>query len=157
MSDTFDIQVTNDTAGTRLDKLLADAMPDVSRSRIKALIKEGQVSCSGSSIKSPSKTVKSGETYHIAIPEPEDADPQPEDIPLDIVFEDEHLVVVNKPAGMVVHPAPGSPSGTLVNALLHHCKGSLSGIGGVKRPGIVHRIDKETSGLLVVAKPAFDM
>lgn len=152
MNDTFDIEISTDTAGTRLDKLLADAMPDVSRSRIKALIKEGQVSCAGISIKSPSKSVKSGEFYHVAIPEPEDADPLPENIPLDIIFEDDHLIVVNKPAGMVVHPAAGSPNGTLVNALLHHCQGTLSGIGGVKRPGIVHRIDKETSGLLVVAK-----
>lgn len=152
MNDKFEIEISAETAGTRLDKLLADAMPDVSRSRIKALIKDGHVTCAGSSIKSPSKAVKSGERYHVSIPEPEDPDPQPENIPLDVIFEDEHLIVVNKPAGMVVHPAAGSPNGTLVNALLHHCGNSLSGIGGVKRPGIVHRIDKETSGLLVVAK-----
>ncbi len=152
MNDTFDIEVSTDTAGTRLDKLLTDAMPDVSRSRIKALIKDGHVTCAGTNIKSPSKTVRAGDVYHVAIPEPDDPEPQPENIPLDVIFEDEHLIVVNKPAGMVVHPAAGSPNGTLVNALLHHCEGSLSGIGGVKRPGIVHRIDKETSGLLVVAK-----
>ncbi|MBV1901605.1 MAG: RluA family pseudouridine synthase [Kordiimonadaceae bacterium] len=152
MSDTFDIHTTAATAGTRLDKLLADAMPDVSRSRLKALIKEGHVTCDGNTVTSPSKSVKSDENYTVTTPEPEDPVPSAEAIPLDVIFEDEHLIVVNKPAGMVVHPAPGSPTGTLVNALLHHCEGSLSGIGGVKRPGIVHRIDKETSGLLVVAK-----
>ena len=152
MNDLHEIQVPADSAATRLDKLLADAMPDISRSRLKALIKEGNISLNGKAVTSPSAKVKAGEIYSIAIPEAEDAEPQAEDIPLDVIFEDDHLIVVNKPAGMVVHPAPGSPTGTLVNALLHHCAGSLSGIGGVKRPGIVHRIDKETSGLLVMAK-----
>ncbi|TNE61936.1 MAG: RluA family pseudouridine synthase [Alphaproteobacteria bacterium] len=152
----FEITITAPMAGERLDKILADALPDLSRSRLKALIKDGEVSLSVAgnpgTIKSPSQAVKPGECYTVNIPMPEEPDPQPEDIPLDVVFEDEHLIVVNKPAGMVVHPAPGSPTGTLVNALLHHCGDSLSGIGGVKRPGIVHRIDKETSGLLVMAK-----
>lgn len=140
----------------RLDKLLANALPDLSRSRLKALITDGQVTLTDTSgrqtIPAPSRSVKLGDAVKVTIPEPVDADPVAEDIPLDIVFEDEHLVIVNKAPDMVVHPAPGSPSGTLVNALLYHCGDSLSGIGGVKRPGIVHRIDKETSGLLVVAK-----
>lgn len=152
MNDTVEIAVPAKAEGTRLDKLLADALPDVSRSRLKALIKEGHVAIHGKTIKSPSYGVKQGDIFSVTTPEPEDPEPQPEAIPLDIVFEDTDLIVVNKPAGMVVHPAPGAPSGTLVNALLHHCGDSLSGIGGVKRPGIVHRIDKETSGLLVMAK-----
>lgn len=153
MSDTSSISIGPELAGSRLDKVLAGAMPDISRSRLKALIDEGHVSAPhGSGKVTPSRKVKVGETYLITIPEAEDPDPQPENIPLDIVHEDDDLIVVNKAPGMVVHPAAGSPSGTLVNALLHHCAGSLSGIGGVKRPGIVHRIDKDTSGLLVVAK-----
>ncbi|WP_035921460.1 RluA family pseudouridine synthase [Kordiimonas gwangyangensis] len=154
MSDMFHITVSPEQAGIRLDKLLSDALPDLSRSRLQALIKEGQVILAGSpaKIKSPSRSVKPGESFTVNIPMPEDAAPAAQDIPLDVVFEDEHLIVVNKAPGMVVHPAPGSPDGTLVNALLHHCAGSLSGIGGVKRPGIVHRIDKETSGLLIMAK-----
>ncbi len=150
----FHITVSPEQAGIRLDKLLSDALPDLSRSRLQALIKEGQVILAGSpaKIKSPSRSVKPGESFTVNIPMPEDAAPAAQDIPLDVVFEDEHLIVVNKAPGMVVHPAPGSPDGTLVNALLHHCAGSLSGIGGVKRPGIVHRIDKETSGLLIMAK-----
>ena len=150
----FHITVSPEQAGIRLDKLLSDALPDLSRSRLQALIKEGQVILAGSptKIKSPSRSVKPGESFTVHIPMPEDAAPAAQDIPLDVVFEDEHLIVVNKAPGMVVHPAPGSPDGTLVNALLHHCAGSLSGIGGVKRPGIVHRIDKETSGLLIMAK-----
>ena len=152
MSDTVEIIVTAETAGIRLDKLLTGAMPELSRSRLKALIKEGHVQSSGKAAQTPSLSVKEGQAFQVTIPEPEDPVPIAEDIPLDIVFEDEYLVVVNKAAGMVVHTAPGHYSGTLVNALLHHCKGSLSGIGGVKRPGIVHRIDKDTSGLLVVAK-----
>jgi len=152
MSDTMKISVNTETAGMRLDKLLANALPDLSRSRLKALIKEGYVSATEKPINSPSYSVKPGEVFTVAVPEPEEAEPTPENIPLDIIFEDEHLIVVNKPAGMVVHPAAGNLTGTLVNALLYHCGNSLSGIGGVKRPGIVHRIDKETSGLLVVAK-----
>lgn len=153
MTDKIKITITGAHQGQRLDKVIADLVPDISRSRLKSLIKDGQVSfSSGRIVTSPSAKVKADEKYLIATPEPVDADPQPENIPLDVVYEDDDLIVVNKPAGMVVHPAPGSPTGTLVNALLHHCKGSLSGIGGVKRPGIVHRIDKETSGLLVMAK-----
>lgn len=152
MSNRLQISVRDDQSGIRLDKLLSDNLPDMSRSRLQSLIKGGCVSEGERTITAPSRSVKPGELYVLVVPDAEDAEPAPEKIPLDIVFEDEHLVVVNKPAGMVVHPAPGSPSGTLVNALLHHCKGSLSGIGGVKRPGIVHRIDKDTSGLLVVAK-----
>ncbi|MCJ9427592.1 RluA family pseudouridine synthase [Kordiimonas marina] len=155
MTDKFDIHITDEMAGARLDKILADALPDLSRSRLKALIKEGEVTRTGdaaATIKSPSQAVKPGECYRVNIPAPEEAEPQAEDIPLDVVYEDDDLIVVNKPAGMVVHPAPGSPSGTLVNALLHHCGASLSGIGGVRRPGIVHRIDKDTSGLLIMAK-----
>lgn len=128
------------------------SFPDISRSQIQRLLNEGNVSCNGAVIEDNSCKVRENETYQLIIPEPEDAVPEPEDIPLEIVYEDDDLVVVNKPAGMTVHPAPGSPRGTLVNALLHYCQGRLSGIGGVKRPGIVHRIDKDTSGLLVVAK-----
>lgn len=149
---TIDITQT----GNRLDKVLSDSLPDISRSRLKALITDGQVMCTikgeNALIVSPKHKVKEGEIYNVNIPEPEEAEPLGEDIPLDIVYEDAHLVVINKPVGMVVHPAPGALSGTLVNALLHHCGDSLSGIGGVKRPGIVHRIDKDTSGLIVVAK-----
>ena len=156
MSDIFTITVAPEFSGSRLDKVLTDALPDLSRSRIQALIKDGQVDIKAGgpvgTIKSPSRAVKPGEVICVTIPLPEDATPIAENIPLDVIFEDEHLIVVNKPAGMVVHPAPGAPSGTLVNALLHHCAGSLSGIGGVRRPGIVHRIDKETSGLLIMAK-----
>lgn len=160
MTNSIDILVPDHAAGRRLDKLLSDHLADMSRSRLQALIKEGCVTLVSPNdaatkertIVSPSVSVKPGETYRLEIPDAIEAEPAPENIPLSITYEDEHLVVVNKPAGMVVHPAPGSPNGTLVNALLHHCDGSLSGIGGVKRPGIVHRIDKDTSGLLVVAK-----
>jgi len=156
MSEIAEIIASTETAGMRLDKLLSEALPDVSRSRLKALIKDGHVIATAGSaekiIISPSYSVKLGDIFEVRTPEAEDPDPQAENIPLDVTFEDEHLIVVNKPTGMVVHPAPGSPTGTLVNALLYHCGDSLSGIGGVKRPGIVHRIDKETSGLIVVAK-----
>ncbi len=135
----------------RLDKALADAT-QLSRERIKALIAEGRVSLDGAPATSPSAKANAGAAFEIAIPPAAEPAAQPQDIPLDIVFEDDHLIVVDKPAGLVVHPAAGNPDGTLVNALLHHCRGQLSGIGGVARPGIVHRIDKGTSGLLVVAK-----
>jgi len=148
----MEISVNTETAGMRLDKLLADTLPDFSRSRLKALIKDGYVSVAEKAITSPSYTCRADDVITVTVPEPDDADPTPEDIALDIVFEDEHLILVNKPAGMVVHPAAGNYTGTLVNALLYHCGESLSGIGGVKRPGIVHRIDKDTSGLLIVAK-----
>ncbi len=125
---------------------------NLSRSRLARLIAEGAVTRRGVAVTDQKARVVAGEVYDIAVAAAVDLETGPEDIPLDVVFEDAALIVVNKPAGMVVHPAPGSPSGTLVNALLHHCAGSLSGIGGAKRPGIVHRIDKDTSGLLVVAK-----
>lgn len=143
--------VNKDFKGQRIDKFLALCFKDISRSQIQRLISLGNVVCDDVTIGDNSYKVKEGESFILSLPEAVGAEPQPENIPLDIVYEDEDLVVVNKPSGMVVHPAPGSWTGTLVNALLHHCK-DLSGIGGVKRPGIVHRIDKETSGLLVVAK-----
>ncbi len=138
-------------SAARLDKALAEAT-DLSRARVQALIAEGHVTLDGSPASSPSAKVAAGSTFQIDVPAAADPVAQPQDIPLDVTFEDEHLIVINKPAGMVVHPAAGNPDGTLVNALLHHCRGQLSGIGGVARPGIVHRIDKDTSGLLVVAK-----
>lgn len=140
---------------SRLDKALARDVPEeahLSRSRLGRLITEGAVSRDGRVTTDGKATPVEGEVYEVTLEEPAEVRTAPEDIQLKIVFEDDHLVVVDKPAGMVVHPAPGSPSGTLVNALLHHFGGELSGIGGEKRPGIVHRIDKDTSGLLVVAK-----
>jgi 23S rRNA pseudouridine1911/1915/1917 synthase len=139
-------------AGWRLDRALAAAVPTLSRERLKALIRSGAVETAGHAIRDPATKVRGDENLSVSVPEPTAAHNAPQDIPLTVVFEDEHLLVVDKPAGLVVHPAAGNPDGTLVNALLHHCGGSLSGIGGVARPGIVHRIDKDTSGLLVVAK-----
>ena len=139
------------TSSGRLDKALAEAT-ELSRERIKGLIAEGAVTVGKTVARSASAKVQGEERFAIVLPPPEPLAAEPQDIPLDVVFEDAHLVVVNKPAGMVVHPAAGNPDGTLVNALLHHCAGQLSGINGVARPGIVHRIDKDTSGLLVVAK-----
>jgi 23S rRNA pseudouridine1911/1915/1917 synthase len=135
----------------RLDKALADAS-GLSRERVKALLGEGRVTVAGAPASQASLKVAAGTSFVIAVPEAAPAQAEAQDIPLVIVFEDEHLIVVDKPAGLVVHPAAGNLDGTLVNALLHHCRGQLSGIGGVARPGIVHRIDKDTSGLLVVAK-----
>lgn len=135
----------------RLDKALAE-VTDLSRARLQALIAEGQVEVDGQPATSAKAKVAAGAQFTIRVPPAAEAEAQPQEIPLDVVYEDDHLIVVNKPAGMVVHPAAGNPDGTLVNALLHHCRGQLSGIGGVARPGIVHRIDKDTSGLLVVAK-----
>lgn len=156
MSDDSDIiltpAVTEADKGLRLDKFLAQNVGAVSRSRLQRLISLGFVSCDDDIIADNSFKVRAGDVYQIVVPAPEEANPQPEDIPLDVVYEDNDLIVVNKPAGMTVHPAAGVHSGTLVNALLYHCRDNLSGVGGVKRPGIVHRIDKETSGLLVVAK-----
>ncbi|MCB2059469.1 MAG: RluA family pseudouridine synthase [Novosphingobium sp.] len=139
------------SGGQRLDKALAEAS-GLSRERVKALLGEGRVSLSGKPASQPSLKPAEGTPFRIAVPAAAPAEAEPQDIPLDIVYEDKHLLVVDKPAGLVVHPAAGNLDGTLVNALLHHCKGQLSGIGGVARPGIVHRIDKDTSGLLVVAK-----
>lgn len=139
------------TAPGRLDKALAEAS-GLSRERVKALLAEGRVMLDGKPAPGSSAKVQGGTPFAITVPPAAEPEAQPEDIPLKIVHEDEHLVVVDKPAGLVVHPAAGNRDGTLVNALLHHCRGQLSGIGGVARPGIVHRIDKDTSGLLVVAK-----
>ncbi|WP_370312555.1 RluA family pseudouridine synthase [Sagittula sp.] len=139
----------------RLDKALARDVPEaaaLSRTRLGRLIAEGAVTREGAPLTDPKAKVAEGDVLEIAVPAAEEYDVVPQDIPLEIVFEDADLLVVNKPAGMVVHPAPGTPDGTLVNALLHHFGGDLSGVGGEKRPGIVHRIDKDTSGLLVVAK-----
>jgi 23S rRNA pseudouridine1911/1915/1917 synthase len=139
-------------AGWRLDRALAAAVPSLSRERLKVLTKAGALSRDGKAVRDPATKVKGDENFILSVPDPEPAHNEPQEIPLPIVFEDEHLLVVDKPAGLVVHPAAGNRDGTLVNALLHHCGDSLSGIGGVARPGIVHRIDKDTSGLLVIAK-----
>jgi 23S rRNA pseudouridine1911/1915/1917 synthase len=139
-------------SGWRLDRALAAAIPTMSRERLKALIRSGGLTAHGASVRDPAIKVRGDERFRLEVPEPQPAHNEPQDIPLTIAFEDEHLLVVDKPAGLVVHPAAGNLDGTLVNALLHHCGGSLSGIGGVARPGIVHRIDKDTSGLLVIAK-----
>jgi len=149
---TIDVRLEPAHAGWRLDRALAAAVPTLSRERLKALIRSGAVETGGQPVRDPSAKVRGEEALRVAVPEPEPAHNEAQDIPLTIVFEDEHLLVVDKPAGLVVHPAAGNFEGTLVNALLHHCGPSLSGIGGVARPGIVHRIDKDTSGLLVVAK-----
>lgn len=143
---------TSATAADRLDKALAAAFPDVSRARFQALIAEGAVSVEGETVTEARHKVKPGESLRVVLPEAAPALPQAEDIALPIVFEDDDLIVIDKPAGLVVHPGAGNETGTLVNALIAHCGDSLSGIGGVKRPGIVHRLDKDTSGLLVVAK-----
>jgi 23S rRNA pseudouridine1911/1915/1917 synthase len=136
----------------RLDAWLAAAFPDLSRSRAKALILAGHVAVGGATIVEPKRPVKPGEAIAIAMPPPEPAEPDGAAIPLDVVYEDGDLIVIDKPPGLVVHPAAGNHAGTLVNALIAHCGESLSGIGGVMRPGIVHRLDKDTSGLMVVAK-----
>ncbi len=146
------IAIQDRHADWRLDRALADSVPTLSRERLKNLIRSGALEAGGTLVRDPATKLKGGETFTLTVPEPEPAHNQPQDIPLTIVYEDEHLLVVDKPAGLVVHPAAGNREGTLVNALLHHCAGRLSGIGGVARPGIVHRIDKDTSGLLVVAK-----
>ena len=147
------VTIDASAAGERLDRALAAALPDLTRSRVKALIEGRRVALAGGqTIEEPSRKVKTGERFEIDIPEPEPAVPEPQALALDILYEDTDLLVLNKPAGMVVHPAPGNPDNTLVNALLAHCGDSLSGIGGVRRPGIVHRLDKDTSGVMVVAK-----
>ncbi|BCM22068.1 ribosomal large subunit pseudouridine synthase D [Mesorhizobium sp. J8] len=142
-----------DAAGQRLDQWLAARLgPELSRSRVQALIKQGAVSIAGKAVLEAKRKLTAGDRIEILVPAPEPAAPQGEDIPLDILYEDDELIVINKPAGLVVHPGAGNWTGTLVNALIHHCGDSISGIGGVKRPGIVHRLDKETSGVMVVAK-----
>jgi len=149
---TIDVRLSPAHAGWRLDRALADAVPTLSRERLKALIRSGAVEAEGKALRDPATKVRGEESLRVAVPEPSPAHNAPQDIPLKVAFEDEHLLVIDKRAGLVVHPAAGNLDGTLVNALLHHCGGSLSGIGGVARPGIVHRIDKDTSGLIVVAK-----
>ncbi|HZS64347.1 MAG TPA: RluA family pseudouridine synthase [Xanthobacteraceae bacterium] len=146
------IVVADGEAGERLDRLLAARLSRLSRSRLKALILEGAAASSGRTIRDPGYRVNSGECIELTIPEAAPAEPQPEAITLNVVYEDDDLIVIDKPAGLVVHPAAGNRSGTLVNALIAHCGDSLSGVGGVKRPGIVHRLDKDTSGLMVAAK-----
>ncbi len=146
------LAVAPDEAGARLDRWLAARLPAFSRSRLKALIEQGAVYVGGRTMDDPAYRIKAGDAIEIGVPAPTPAEPEGEAIPLDVVYEDEALIVIDKPAGLVVHPAAGHGSGTLVNALIAHCGASLSGIGGVKRPGIVHRLDKDTTGLMVVAK-----
>lgn len=146
------VAATRRDAGDRLDRLLARALPTLSRSRLKVLIQTGQVTSGGVTIAAPSYRVKPGQRFAILVPPADEPAPQAQALPLSIVYEDADVIVVDKPAGLVVHPAPGNPNRTLVNALIAHCGDSLSGIGGVRRPGIVHRLDKDTSGSLVAAK-----
>ena len=146
------IEILPSLAGERADKALAALLPDLSRTRIKALMLAGLVEADGELAGDPAAAVTEGEVYIVTVPAPDDPVLRGEDIKLDVLFEDDEVIVVNKPAGLVVHPAPGNYSGTLVNALIHHCGQSLSGIGGVRRPGIVHRLDKDTSGVMVAAK-----
>jgi 23S rRNA pseudouridine1911/1915/1917 synthase len=152
ISGSRELTAAEDDAGVRLDRFLVNYLTGLSRARIQALIRQGQVEGAEGPIVDPGSKVKAGQTVRITIPEPEPAGPAGEAMPLTIVYEDKHLIVIDKPAGLVVHPAAGHAQGTLVNALIAHCGDELSGIGGVKRPGIVHRLDKDTSGLLVVAK-----
>jgi 23S rRNA pseudouridine1911/1915/1917 synthase len=139
-------------AGQRLDRFLSDRFPALSRTRLQALIKEGRVALGPATIEDVKYPVKPGDRFLVSVPPPVSATPQGQDIPLNVVFEDDAVIVIDKPAGLVVHPGAGNADRTLVNALIAHCGASLSGIGGVARPGIVHRLDKDTSGLLVVAK-----
>ncbi|MDX1541572.1 MAG: RluA family pseudouridine synthase [Geminicoccaceae bacterium] len=153
MSRTVTLETRAEDAGERLDRFLTGRLDGLSRSRIHALLAAGEIrESSGAAAPAPSNRVRPGQRFVVHLPAPAAALPEPEARPLEVVFEDEHLLVLAKPAGLVVHPAPGHAAGTLVNALLAHCAGSLSGIGGVARPGIVHRLDKDVSGLLVVAK-----
>ena len=151
MAEPITLRTGSEAAGQRLDAFLAGAVPELTRSAAQRLIGEGQVLVNG---RAPAKSLKlsGGETVTVILPEPEPIEAVAQDIPLDVVYEDEDVIVVNKPVGLVVHPAPGHPDGTLVNALLHHCGQSLSGINGQLRPGIVHRIDRDTSGLIIAAK-----
>lgn len=148
------IIITAEESGERIDALLVRALPALSRSQVQKLLEQGMVTLNDRPLKKNHRCA-AGESYTVVLPEPEELPLAPQNIPLDVVYEDEDLIVINKARGMVVHPAPGHPDGTLVNALLHHCGDSLSGIGGQRRPGIVHRIDKDTSGLLIVAKNDF--
>ncbi len=145
------VRARSEMIGERTDKALSAAGLALSRSRLQALIAAGALSLDGVAVDDAAAKAQAGE-YMLRIPPPEGAEPQPQDLALEVLYEDAELIVIDKPAGMAAHPAPGTPDGTLVNALLHHCAGSLSGIGGVLRPGIVHRLDKETSGVMVAAK-----
>jgi 23S rRNA pseudouridine1911/1915/1917 synthase len=148
-----DLAVPADAAGQRLDQWLAGQLgPALSRTRVQSLIRDGAVHVDGVAVLEARTKLRGNESIVIAEPEPEEAEPRPQAIPLTVLYEDSDLIVIDKPAGLVVHPGAGNPSGTLVNALLHHCGASLSGIGGVRRPGIVHRLDKDTSGVMVAAK-----
>lgn len=152
-ADTIQVTITGAAAGLRLDRALTELVPELSRERVKALIAAGQVTdAAGMASRDSARRTRDGQCYSLALPPTVPLDTPAQDIALSIVHEDAHLIVVDKPAGLVVHPAAGNLDGTLVNALLHHCAGQLSGIGGVARPGIVHRIDKDTSGLIVAAK-----
>ena len=145
------LQANKEEAGARLDAWLAGRLEDLTRSAAARLCEEGRVTCAGKPLPKNYR-LTGGESIDVTLPDPEPVDVRPQDIPLDVVYEDGDVIVVNKPKGLVVHPAPGHPDGTLVNALLHHCGDSLSGIGGELRPGIVHRIDRDTSGLIIAAK-----
>lgn len=150
--ETHEFLITEEDAGARLDKWLSERLEGLTRTRLKALIENGALARNGETLIDPSHKLRVDESYRLTVPPVADPTPKPEVIPLDIAYEDNDLIIVNKPAGMVVHPAAGAWTGTLVNALLAHCGDTLSGIGGVARPGVVHRLDKETSGLIVVAK-----
>ena len=148
------VTIETQESAERIDALLARSIEGLTRSAAQRLLEQGRVTKNGASVKKNYKTA-AGDVFEVALPEPEAVDLLPQDIPLDVAYEDDDLIVVNKPRGLVVHPAPGHPDGTLVNALLYHCGDSLSGVGGEKRPGIVHRIDKDTSGLIIAAKNDF--
>ncbi len=148
------LQPNKEDAGARVDAWLAANMEDLTRSAAARLLEEGRITCAGKALAKNYK-LAGDETLEVSLPDPEPVDVAPQDIPLDVVYEDDDVIVVNKPKGLVVHPAPGHPDGTLVNALLYHCGSSLSGIGGELRPGIVHRIDRDTSGLIIAAKNDF--
>ena len=151
MNQIHEYQISSEQSTLRLDRVLTDLEPEFTRSYLQNLVKDGAVLVNGKAEKVSYK-VKEGDEIQVIIPEPRDLEVLPQDIPLDILYEDKDLIIVNKPKGMVVHPAPGHPDGTLVNALLWHCRGELSGINGVMRPGIVHRIDQDTTGSLIVCK-----
>jgi 23S rRNA pseudouridine1911/1915/1917 synthase len=148
----IDVTIAPEDALMRLDRALQRQLPELSRSRLKQLILDGRVTAGNRVLRDPAQRAAAGASLAVSLPPPEDAAPAAQPLALDVRFEDAHLIVIDKPAGLVVHPAPGNPEGTLVNALLAHCGPSLAGIGGVRRPGIVHRLDKDTSGLLVAAK-----
>ena len=154
MVDAYIFTVSEEQAGERIDRFLCDSISDLTRSAVQRIIEEGGVQVGFLAVTKNYK-LRAGDRITVQVPETRELEVLPQEIPLDVRYEDDDLLVVNKPKGMVVHPAPGNPDGTLVNALLWHCRGSLSGINGVIRPGIVHRIDKDTSGLLIVAKNDF--